>query len=1577
MNVSKILKQDFASTQTGTPYYASPEVWRDEDYNAKADIWSLGCVIFELCNLKQPFQASGLDRLFKKVQKKIIEKFERGYSAELQQAVHECLTLDYMRRPCAEKMMKNKIFDEVKAELQEEERKKIRDEKRWEKNSHDKSISRDSSGDRIIRMKKRNRKIWGRVVRDQDSGSEPMQSIMETIPVDLDFKSLAQRLPKARYSLSTDKVKTRETFEHKRSKSGIARRKPVTRNREITNPTPLDIKERMREMKRQRMKIVEQSRKKIQDKRRKLGAKRDHKIQKLKRLSIASGVSIKSGEGIKVNDARRRKKHLEMLKALGGGQGMDIGKSLMRERQEQERILSKLEICHSQFIKRDSTRHQNIKKKHLKTEGQQQINRIATNESKEYNKPKSQNCHKQKNQFSSDPKTDPTETHKRTIDRNIDIESCKNGIPQQNKRSPSISNPSRHYIETKFKMIKEEVKNEMSLKRKDRTDKLEIEGPTTKTRKNDSVEANKGKESLIMVNHHKHRELVRKLFDNSGSQLLDNEKKKHRQTQKEKNGYLVKKPQIESENGKENVRHQKNSDNPKDWNNRYNQVQINHRYFEKINEDNQVFEIDITNPDSSQKNWEQNDLTHFIPPQKNMQKTESKTSKNPNHLKIIKNNHDLGKQRKKKKMMKIAGLKLELNNSYNLLRPVGNTARGRIRDAVRGEGTLFLANKPQVKQETPTENNNKMISPEESEEKQEDHQQKKFYVDKISYTFSKKEKKVDRIAEKIEKMEIDGIENVNISNERKYQSQKNKSEKIDQQRGYLSQNRKASNQTQKNSQNLAKNQVKNRSQDRTSQNSQNQKNHNPIKPENQETQQNRRLQSNFGQEVDEYNFKGGLPRVQTDVNKMPELVLEKGNVVLKENSKNEKFLTLMELERKNTVDSNNPKKSGKSKPNKRKKLLKSRDILQNHKKLANQGASKKEKNLRNGNSANELKRLHKKRNSKIETKGAKKGIRNDSVVLKPIEKKKSVNKVLRQKKKSINLKNDKTREKSGSGHLRTISANESSKISRNSKSTSVTSALQNERRKNFRKHKMLIQRLNTIETSGTGVYSKKGRLSRPAGQTKLNKSRGGKHKIKRAGSDRPIGQTGRNAKKAKVKTLSICDQIDNIIDSSQLMMGSRTPKNYASKKAVSRHNNLSKKIGQTFKNLNSRSGIHKNINSWQNKSNHQLCLNLPSAHSKPNLPGPLSIYSRRAKEYKPDFQSSLNRVGRQAFTSKAQKDPRHFIPFKQYIPEKISKNQRLAGSKRGGSSRIEPKTGRGIKMSGRGNKIPKSTRNLERKKGKPKSLSQLGKSGTQRIKVSKKTSNYQFPSSYTLQTLGNGSQLYNLPSIPSIPTSYLSKAEAALYEKPNPKHKQKKMIQGPSTGAMESLVHRKFDEKDGYSSQIQSGNLTGQNPDKLLAEKKKTSILTQKLGSLAVGKGTRTPKHLTNKGTPKTGSFSTRHLMSLQNKYHSKFKSHMNISQKIKPISLFKNKDFHGGRTNTRNSNLASQIEARTQFKAKKGRSPRNANLVKKAKAKDKKGIFMDKSFMESLMQNGPSMNLSSKFLNSRHSNHARNRILK
>ena len=67
LNVSKVLKKGLAYTQTGTPYYASPEVWQDQPYDGKSDIWSLGCVIYEVAALEPPFKATDLQSLYRKV----------------------------------------------------------------------------------------------------------------------------------------------------------------------------------------------------------------------------------------------------------------------------------------------------------------------------------------------------------------------------------------------------------------------------------------------------------------------------------------------------------------------------------------------------------------------------------------------------------------------------------------------------------------------------------------------------------------------------------------------------------------------------------------------------------------------------------------------------------------------------------------------------------------------------------------------------------------------------------------------------------------------------------------------------------------------------------------------------------------------------------------------------------------------------------------------------------------------------------------------------------------------------------------------------------------------------------------------------------------------------------------------------------------------------------------------------------------------------------------------------------------------------------------------------------------------
>ncbi|XP_044300252.1 serine/threonine-protein kinase Nek3 isoform X5 [Varanus komodoensis] len=44
----------YACSYVGTPYYVPPEIWENTPYNNKSDIWSLGCILYELCTLKHP-----------------------------------------------------------------------------------------------------------------------------------------------------------------------------------------------------------------------------------------------------------------------------------------------------------------------------------------------------------------------------------------------------------------------------------------------------------------------------------------------------------------------------------------------------------------------------------------------------------------------------------------------------------------------------------------------------------------------------------------------------------------------------------------------------------------------------------------------------------------------------------------------------------------------------------------------------------------------------------------------------------------------------------------------------------------------------------------------------------------------------------------------------------------------------------------------------------------------------------------------------------------------------------------------------------------------------------------------------------------------------------------------------------------------------------------------------------------------------------------------------------------------------------------------------------------------------------
>jgi NIMA (never in mitosis gene a)-related kinase len=101
LGVAKVLSQNtnFARTIVGTPYYLSPELCQEKPYNEKSDVWSLGCLLYEMCALKHPFESRNQAGLMMKIIQGRYEPLPNIYSKELTEIVTLCLQKDYRRRP--------------------------------------------------------------------------------------------------------------------------------------------------------------------------------------------------------------------------------------------------------------------------------------------------------------------------------------------------------------------------------------------------------------------------------------------------------------------------------------------------------------------------------------------------------------------------------------------------------------------------------------------------------------------------------------------------------------------------------------------------------------------------------------------------------------------------------------------------------------------------------------------------------------------------------------------------------------------------------------------------------------------------------------------------------------------------------------------------------------------------------------------------------------------------------------------------------------------------------------------------------------------------------------------------------------------------------------------------------------------------------------------------------------------------------------------------------------------------------------------------------------------------------------
>lgn len=116
--LARILHHDtsFAKTFVGTPYYMSPEQMNQMSYNEKSDIWSLGCLLYELCALSPPFTAFNQRELAEKIREGRFRRIPYRYSEELNTLLSRMLHLKDYLRPSVDSILQSSLLSAVVSE---------------------------------------------------------------------------------------------------------------------------------------------------------------------------------------------------------------------------------------------------------------------------------------------------------------------------------------------------------------------------------------------------------------------------------------------------------------------------------------------------------------------------------------------------------------------------------------------------------------------------------------------------------------------------------------------------------------------------------------------------------------------------------------------------------------------------------------------------------------------------------------------------------------------------------------------------------------------------------------------------------------------------------------------------------------------------------------------------------------------------------------------------------------------------------------------------------------------------------------------------------------------------------------------------------------------------------------------------------------------------------------------------------------------------------------------------------------------------------------------------------------------
>lgn len=105
MNVSSISRNGMALTKIGTPYYTSPEIWLELPYSFKSDIWSLGCLFFEMITFLHPFSGRDVAELKSNILNSTHHELPEDTPMKIRELIDKCLRKDPKERPSSDELL--------------------------------------------------------------------------------------------------------------------------------------------------------------------------------------------------------------------------------------------------------------------------------------------------------------------------------------------------------------------------------------------------------------------------------------------------------------------------------------------------------------------------------------------------------------------------------------------------------------------------------------------------------------------------------------------------------------------------------------------------------------------------------------------------------------------------------------------------------------------------------------------------------------------------------------------------------------------------------------------------------------------------------------------------------------------------------------------------------------------------------------------------------------------------------------------------------------------------------------------------------------------------------------------------------------------------------------------------------------------------------------------------------------------------------------------------------------------------------------------------------------------------------